>query len=140
MGFFIAVALLALGVGALFSSFGWVQDLDHWAYTSRAGRFLPGRRGYLSSLASRRGVGVVPPELTNGFAVASLVLGIVWVFWLGSALAVVFGHVARGRAKRWGIDRGVGMANAGLLLGYGGLAVLAVLLATGGSLQVELRV
>ena len=138
MGFFIAVALLALAVGALFSSFGWVQDLDHWAYTSRAGRFLPGRRAYLSSLTSRREVEVVP-ELTNGFAVASLVLGVVWVFWLGSALAVVFGHVARGRAKRWGTNRGVGMANAGLVLGYGGLVVLAVLVATGSSLHVELR-
>jgi hypothetical protein len=30
-------------------------------------------------------------DQTNGLAIASMVLGIVWVYWLGSVLALVFG-------------------------------------------------
>jgi hypothetical protein len=60
-------------------------------------------------------------------AVASLVLGITWVFWVGSILAVVFGHVALGQISRsQGWQRGRGMALAGLILGYCGLALLLV--------------
>ena len=55
---------------------------------------------------SDRGVtGIDPPVLSsgpvvyitrrnNGLAIASMVLGIVWVYWIGSILAVIFGHVA----------------------------------------------
>jgi len=63
----------------------------------------------------------------NGMAVASLVLGITWVFWVGSILAVVFGHLALGQiARSQGWQRGRGMALAGLILGYCGLALLLV--------------
>jgi Domain of unknown function (DUF4190) len=66
---------------------------------------------------------------TNGLAIAALVLGIVWVFWIGSALAVIFGHIALGQIKRTG-QRGHGMALAGLILGYiGGAAVLVLVIA-----------
>jgi hypothetical protein len=61
---------------------------------------------------------------TNGLAIASLVLGIVWVFWLGSILAVIFGHIALGQIKRSG-QSGKGMAVAGLVLGYIGIAWIA---------------
>jgi hypothetical protein len=64
---------------------------------------------------------------TNGLAVAALVLGLAWVFWLGSILAVVFGHVAlRQIAAAEGWQHGRGMALSGLILGYGGLALLLV--------------
>lgn len=75
---------------------------------------------------------------TSGLAVASLVLGIVgfvigW-FTLGlpSILAVVFGHIARGRIRRAkGGVAGSGMALAGLILGYLliGFLVVTVLVA-----------
>ena len=42
----------------------------------------------------------IPSARTSGLAIASLVLGIVWVFWLGSLLAVIFGHVALSQIKR----------------------------------------
>lgn len=58
---------------------------------------------------------------TNPFAVTSLVLGIVG----GSVLAVIFGHVARAQIKRT-LERGAGMALAGLILGYSGIAALAI--------------
>ena len=56
----------------------------------------------------------------TGLAVASLVLGIVWVFWIGSILAVIFGHMALKKSKD-----NKGLAIAGLVLGYVGVATLA---------------
>jgi Domain of unknown function (DUF4190) len=54
-----------------------------------------------------------------------MVLGIVWIFWLGSILAVVFGHVALSQIKRsMGALTGRGMAIAGLILGYLGIVTL----------------
>lgn len=64
-----------------------------------------------------------PP--TNGLAVASLVAGIVWFMWLGSALAVVFGHIALNQIKESGDTQGgKGLAIAGLSLGYLGIGTL----------------
>jgi uncharacterized protein DUF4190/uncharacterized protein DUF1707 len=64
-----------------------------------------------------------PP--TNGLAIASLVVGIVWMWWIGSLLAVVFGHLALGQiARAEGGQSGRGMAIAGLVLGYLGLTTL----------------
>jgi hypothetical protein len=66
----------------------------------------------------------------SGLAVASLVLGILWIGGLGSILALVFGpvalyqiHVSRGRI--WG----TGLAVAGLVLGivFLGLQVLFIM-------------
>ena len=67
----------------------------------------------------------VQPRRTDGLAVASMVLGIVWVFWIGSILAVIFGHVARRRIAREG-TAGRGMATAGLVLGYIGIGTLVL--------------
>lgn len=67
------------------------------------------------------------PTTTNGMAIASLVLGIVWVYWIGSVLAIIFGHLGLGQIKRsGGTQGGRGMAIAGLVLGYVGLAVLVL--------------
>jgi hypothetical protein len=61
----------------------------------------------------------------NGLAVASLVAGLLWLGWLGSALAIVFGHVAlRQIAREQG--RGRSIAIAGLALGYLGMLTLAL--------------
>ena len=53
--------------------------------------------------------GYMPPApmapSANGFSIASLVLGIVWVFGIGAILAVIFGFVARSRYARAGDDR-----------------------------------
>ena len=61
-------------------------------------------------------------------AIASMVLGIIWIYWIGSILAVIFGHIALGQLSRADNRQdGRGMAIAGLVLGYVGI-VLAVLL------------
>jgi Domain of unknown function (DUF4190) len=66
-----------------------------------------------------------PGRGTSGLAIASLVLGIVWLFWIGSILAVIFGHIALNRIKASrGMIEGKGLAIAGLVLGYLGVATL----------------
>lgn len=62
---------------------------------------------------------------TNGMAVASFVLGILWLGGLGSLLAVVFGAIGRKQTRATG-QSGKGLASWGLGLGIVGL-VIAVL-------------
>jgi len=89
-----------------------------------------------------------PPRSTSSFAVTSLVCGILgWTLFpfIGSILAIIFGHMARAEIRREPDKDGDGMAVAGLLLGYlsfliavvaivfivlflGGLGVLAVIM------------
>lgn len=66
-----------------------------------------------------------PSPGTNGLAIASMVLGILWLYWIGSILAVIFGHIALSQHKR-SQQGGKGMAIAGLVLGYIGVATLAI--------------
>jgi len=70
-----------------------------------------------------------PAPGTNGFAVASLVLGVLWLWWLGSILAIVFGHIAKSQlAQPDNAQTGSGLATAGLVLGYIGLAGVVLLI------------
>jgi Domain of unknown function (DUF4190)/Domain of unknown function (DUF1707) len=70
---------------------------------------------------------------TNGLAVASLVAGFLWLGWFGSILAVIFGHIAIGQINRsGGRESGTGLAIAGLVLGYMGVATLVLVLAFAG--------
>lgn len=72
----------------------------------------------------------VPTRTVNGLAVASLVAGCM-VFSLFAAIcAVIFGHAARRQVSRsQGRQKGDGMAIAGIVLGYLGIAVHLVILA-----------
>lgn len=64
---------------------------------------------------------------TNGFAIASLVLGIVWAMGLGSMLALVFGYIAKGQiVGSHGAEGGYGLAIAGIVLGWVGIGVALV--------------
>lgn len=63
---------------------------------------------------------------TNGLAVASLVLSLLWLFWIGSLLAVIFGFIAMSQInKSGGRQGGRGLAIAGTILGGIGLLTLA---------------
>jgi Domain of unknown function (DUF4190) len=78
--------------------------------------------GYDYAAASGAGVPAASYG-TNGFSIASLVLGIVWLGGLGSLLALVFGLMARSQIKNTGGRQGGnGMAIAGIILGIVGLA------------------
>jgi hypothetical protein len=91
--------------------------------------------------------GSPPAETTNALAVVSLVLGIFWLFWVGSILAVIFGYVGKGQVDRsGGTQSGRGLAIAGITLGWVGigflvltivLAIIAALTDSGSSQQVR---
>jgi hypothetical protein len=67
---------------------------------------------------------------TNGLAVASLVLGIVWVYWIGSILAIIFGFTAKSQInKSNGEQTGDGLATAGIVLGFVGIAFIIIIVA-----------
>ena len=77
----------------------------------------------------------VPATPTNGLAVASLICGLLWMGWIGSALAIVFGHVALGQIRSaGGRQRGRALAIGGLALGYFGALtfLLTMAVAIGG--------
>jgi hypothetical protein len=67
---------------------------------------------------------------TNGLAIASMVLGIVWVYWIGSVLALVFGYVALSQIKNTRQD-GWGLAIAGVVLGWVGIGVFVLIIVLG---------
>jgi hypothetical protein len=64
---------------------------------------------------------------TNGLAIASMVLGILWLYWIGSILALIFGYVARSQIRQRG-QSGDGMAIAGIVLGWIGVGLLLLMI------------
>lgn len=63
-----------------------------------------------------------PARQTNGLAIASLVFSLLWLFGVGSILAIVFGILARRRIKRSeGQETGAGLALAGAVIGIAGI-------------------
>jgi hypothetical protein len=80
-----------------------------------------------------QGAGVETHRGTNGMSIASLVLGIIWIYGLGSILALVFGYVALRQIKERN-EGGRGMAIAGIVLGWvgiGGAILITVLVVIG---------
>lgn len=67
----------------------------------------------------------VQPQ-TNTLAIVSLIFGILWIFWIGSLIAVITGHMATGQIDRsQGREGGRGIAVAGLVLGWIGIGPVA---------------
>ena len=76
---------------------------------------------------------VPPPQYqapqVNGLSVASLICGLLWIFWLGSFLALGLGYAGKRQIDRsGGTQTGRGMAIAGIVLGWIGVATLAILI------------
>jgi Domain of unknown function (DUF4190) len=70
---------------------------------------------------------LAPP--TNGLAIAALVCGVGgFVVGLSFIPAIICGHLARRQIRQTG-EQGAGLALAGLILGYVGIALFAVLVA-----------
>jgi Domain of unknown function (DUF4190) len=79
--------------------------------------------------------GFAPVTRTNGLAVTSLVLGILWLFWLGSLVGLVLGLVALKQIKHRN-QAGRGIAIAGVVLSVlwlVGLVVAIIVSAATGS-------
>ena len=64
---------------------------------------------------------------TNGYAIASMVLGILWLSCVGSVLALIFGYMSLGQIRKRG-EGGRGMAIAGIVLGWVGVALAVILI------------
>ena len=72
---------------------------------------------------------VRPSRRPNGLAIASVVVGLLWMWWLGSVAAVVMGHIALRQIDRsGGTQIGRAAAVAGLAVGYFALAVLVAII------------
>ncbi len=89
-------------------------------------------RGYeppASPLDAPAPVSPAVPQRTNGFAVVSLSMGILWYFWIGSILALIFGYIAKRQIDALqGRQEGRGFAIAGIVLGWVGIGILAVVI------------
>ena len=60
----------------------------------------------------------------NQMALASFILSVSWIFFVGSILAVIFGHLAMSQIRRSnGAESGRGHALMGLVFGYAGIMV-----------------
>ncbi len=73
---------------------------------------------------------------TSGLGIASMVLGILWLYWIGSILAVIFGHVALSQIRKDPSIQGRGMAIAGVVLGWIGVGALLIVLIVVGSIGI----
>lgn len=105
-----AIVLLGLVFGGVSGSiFMVVLGLCLGGCVLYAATTLLEREGHSPQIPAKHGV--------NGMAVASLVCGVVWVFWLGSALALATGYKAQQEIRMNGQD-GNGLAVAGIVLGW----------------------
>jgi hypothetical protein len=62
-------------------------------------------------------------------SIAALVLGILWIYGIGSILSLIFGYISLGQIKRDPRQKGKGMAIAGVVLGWVGIAGAIIVIA-----------
>jgi Domain of unknown function (DUF4190)/HAAS len=68
---------------------------------------------------------VAPPTGVNGYAIASVLLGVLWILGVGSVFALIFGYRARREIKNSTRNQpGWGLATAGIVLGWIGVAIV----------------
>jgi hypothetical protein len=88
------------------------------------GQYAPNGRGapYVQSAQPK----------TNGLAIASLICACAGLFFLPAILGIVFGFVARRQINRSnGRQKGDGLAIAGIIVGFGWLALVVLGIALG---------
>lgn len=95
-------------------------------FCDRCGRPLPVAAAVRPVMSHAHAAVANTSSGTNGMAIASMVLGILWLYGLGSVLALVFGYVALNQIARDG-GGGRGMAIAGVALGWVGLGVILLI-------------
>ena len=101
-------------------------------FCSTCGQPSPLTNVNLAGLPPQTFVGVPGPgtaEKTSGMAIASLIFGMLFLFFPLPILAVVFGHVSLSQIKKSaGRLGGRGLAITGLVLGYLGIAMIPLIL------------
>ena len=99
------------------------------AAAAPAGGAMRGYEPPASPLDAPAPVSPAVPPRTNGFAVVSLSMGIIWYFWIGSILALIFGYIAKHQIDALqGQQKGRGFAIAGIVLGWVGVGILALVI------------
>ncbi|MUL78007.1 DUF4190 domain-containing protein [Mycolicibacterium sp. CBMA 226] len=92
--------------------------------------YPPAAQGYpgMPPMPGMMPMGYAPAPKTNGLAIASLVCSLLGLATCAatSILGVIFGHLAKSQIKQSGED-GESMALAGLIIGYVGLAIFALI-------------
>jgi hypothetical protein len=72
---------------------------------------------------------IIRKSTTSGMAIASLVMGLLWMYWIGSILAICLGYAARREIRNnAGRIEDQGMATAGIVLGWVGIGMLALMI------------
>ena len=93
--------------------------------------FQQGTTSPMGSMNPSASMASINVQRTNGMAVASLVLGILglftsfFFFGISSILALIFGYVGRNKIRQTG-ENGSGMAIAGIVLGWIGVALAII--------------
>ncbi len=99
---------------------GRLRSRDEWVATLEAGARIASR--------ANGGAGGEEAGETNGLAIASLFLGIIWLFGLGSVLAIALGYLGLKQIEASaGRESGRAIAIAGIVIGIVGLASLGIL-------------
>jgi hypothetical protein len=64
----------------------------------------------------------------NGLAIAAMICSFFfWIYGLGAILGIIFGFIARSQIKKSnGTQRGEGMALAGIIIGFAGIAIAII--------------
>ncbi len=99
-------------------------------YPPPAAPYPPVAQGYpgMPPMPGMMPMGYAPVPKTNGLAIASLVCSLLGLATCAatSILGVIFGHLAKSQIKQSG-EEGEGMALAGMIVGYIGLAIFALI-------------
>jgi len=107
----------ALATGSVFGTVGYVAPPPVSPPSGSYGS------GYGYGYGYGMAYGAPASSGTNGMAITSLILGILWMWGLGSILALVFGYVGKRQIDQSGRTQGGrGMAMAGIVLGWIGVA------------------
>jgi uncharacterized membrane protein len=96
------------------------------------GTVPPGYAGYGAG-SPYAPYGQVAQKKTNGLAIAALICGCAgFLLFIPGILGITFGFIARGQIKRAnGQQKGDGMAIAGIIVGFGWVALLVLTIALG---------
>jgi hypothetical protein len=111
---------------------GQVLAARHYGELAQIAGDLPGGGGFGPPPATypRASYYVDTRPPTNGTAIGSLVCSLCGFIPPATILAVIFGHVARRQIRGTG-QRGDGLAIAGLIIGYIGVALWALIFIVG---------
>ncbi len=100
---------------------------DHTGFCMHCGAEMPPTESILRP--SEAGPAYTGPAENSGTAIGSLICGILFVFFPTAVAAIVLGHLAQSQIRSGGGRlKGGGMATAGLILGYIGVALIPIIL------------